>query len=156
MAEAKYGTVSISELARALGIDRRTVVKRLEPLGSEATLEEIIAALITSNGIEESRRLKIEAEAKRLQLKLQAEQGRLLPKEKVILELVRVFKSLHDHFFLVQPREIAQLVAGKSEKETVKLIREYNATFFKRIRSDYTSLFGSLDAGDTGSGVDSD
>jgi len=54
--EPKYQELSISELARAMGVDGRTVAKRLAKVGSNPTLEELIGALITSEGIEEARR----------------------------------------------------------------------------------------------------
>lgn len=142
--QSRFPEISISRLAAALKVDRRTVAKRLEHLGDEATLEQVIAALVTSEGIEEARRRKTQAEAKRVELKLQQEQGELVAKREVEKELIAIFKALYNQCVVVVPQRVAERCVGKGITEVQTAIqREYGATF-DQLRNDWR-YFSSSD-----------
>lgn len=142
MAESKFEQVSISELARILGVDRRTIAKRLKALGEEATLEEIIGALLSSEGIEEARRRKVMAEAEFRELKLKQEQGGLIAKSAVVQALVRVLGWYRMEVAIHLPGRIAGKLVGKTEREIATILTQELGRIFDAGR-DHAAIFGS-------------
>ncbi len=141
--EPKYQELSISELARAMGVDRRTVAKRLAKVGSNPTLEELIGALITSEGIEESRRRKVMADAQRVELRLKQEQGELVRKLEVSKTLTEFFKGLYRECAITAPQRIAERCEGKPAAEIREIIRGEYSSIFEKLRGDWTAFSDS-------------
>lgn len=141
--QSRFPELSISQLAKALKIDRRTVSKRVEHLGDEATIEEIIAALVTSEGIEEARRRKVMADAQRVELRLKQEQGELVRKLEVSKTLTEFFKGLYRECTITAPQRIAERCEGKPAAEIREIIREEYAGIFTKLRGDWTAFSGS-------------
>lgn len=126
-----------------MGVDRRTVAKRLAKVGNNPTLEELIGALITSEGIEEARRRKVMADAQRVELRLKQEQGELVRKLEVSKTLTEFFKGLYRECTITAPQRIAERCEGKPAAEIREIIREEYAGIFNKLRGDWTAFSGS-------------
>lgn len=123
-----------------MGIDRRTVAKRLAKVGPNPTLEELIGALFTSEGIEEARRRKVLADAQRSELRLKVDQGDLVKKLEVSKTLTEFFKGLYRECTITAPQRIAERCEGKPAAEIREIIREEYAGIFNKLRSDWTTF----------------
>lgn len=126
-----------------MGIDRRTVAKRLAKVGPNPTLEELIGALITSEGIEEARRRKVLADAQRSELRLKVDQGDLVKKLDVSRTLTEFFKGLYRECTITAPQRIAERCEGKTTAEIREIIRGEYSGIFEKLRSDWTAFSGS-------------
>lgn len=138
--QSRFPEISISRLATALKVDRRTVSKRLEHLGDEATLEQVIAALTTSEGIEEARRRKTMADAQRVEIRLKQEQGELVKRLEVSKTLTEFFKGLYRECTITAPQRIAERCEGKPAAKIREIIREEYAGIFNKLRGDWTAF----------------
>lgn len=141
--------ISISELARILGVERETVMKRLKHLGDGATLEQIIGALCDSGSIEETRKRKLKAEASVKELELRQKQGELIPRSDVLAGLVAYFRHFRNEIAVLLPRRVAnRLIGKKTEAEIISELNREIDRIFDDVRN-RTDIFASAQDGNS-------
>jgi phage terminase Nu1 subunit (DNA packaging protein) len=161
--------LSISALARLLGVDRRTVTKRLEgvpPVREGARerlyrLQDAVQAFVANptneekrpSGGGEAKLRKSEAEANLLELRLAREREEVVSIHEVGDEIQEVFKRLYQRLAVQYPREIAaQLYKAESPGQITDIMRHDMGRFFNELRNDYTHLFREGEGAQTDSG----
>lgn len=158
--EAPPQFFSQSELHRLTGLDRNTVMDRLDTVASHPgprnsklyTLADALPALIAGRDVSLDQ-VKLRREShreKREEIELNKTLRKLVDYNEVRTELQEIFKALHRRLAVNYWREnSARLKKAKTTKDLAKLGQEGQAKIFDALRSNYKNLLGSDQGGDT-------
>jgi hypothetical protein len=156
-AKPRPNTANISELARAAGKDRATVVKRLRAAGVEPVRErskekqfEVGAATaalgagpsegIDSSGYHKARTQKTTAEAARILLKLQRERGEVAPVAELRESAYQLVRGMHQRFTRYARDARARLFRAKSVADLERIMTSDFAVIFDDLKRDYPNI----------------
>jgi hypothetical protein len=154
---ATSGTANVSELARAAGLDRATVRKRLRAAGIQPKRERAnelefdigaaTAALTNGNGhartdehYHKARTQKTTAEAARLLLKLQRERGELAPIGELREQAFTLVKAMHQRFTRYARDARGRLFRAKTTSEVERIMVGDFAAIFEDLKRDYPNI----------------
>jgi len=147
---------NISELHRATGIDRATIVKRLNAAGvkpkykraKETFYDQTEASEVLSRGprdttapLTHARTQKTTAEAARIVLKLQRERGELASRAEFREEAYNLVKALHTRFTRYAREARSRLAKIKSPAEIERTMSTDVALIFDDLKRDYPNIF---------------
>lgn len=144
---------SMSELARMMGVDRRTLASRLEggaPLKSAARekryrLSDAVQGFIAqplqgqeAAGLSEARGRKLGAEAELAELKLGRESGELVKARNVATRVINIFRAWRLRLAVQLPREISQqLYRAESAEHVADILRREVDRMLNEFRADH-------------------
>jgi DNA-binding IclR family transcriptional regulator len=148
---------NISELARAAGLDRATVAKRLKAAGVKPVLERkkekqfavgaATAALgarsadgVDSSGYHKARTQKTTAEAARILLKLQRERGELAPVAELREGAYQLVKAMHQRFSRYARDARGRLFRAKTVSDLERILASDFALIFDDLKRDYPNI----------------
>lgn len=146
---------NISELARAAGLDRATVVKRLEAAGVQprrtrakektfdlgAATAALTRPAVDHTGYHKARTQKTTAEAARLLLKLQRERGELAPVAELRELAYQFIKAMHQRFNRYAREGRGRLFKAKNRLELERILAADFALIFDELKRDFPKLF---------------
>jgi hypothetical protein len=165
---------SVDALTRMFGVNRRTLVARLEgatpvqsgPRQKLYRLSDAIQGFISQPlqgaevvGLAEVRGRKLAAETELAELKLQRERGELVQSADVRDDLVEVIRSLHTRLAVTMPEQLAPRLAAKTAKQAAEILRAEVGRVFTELRSEHARYLAERDAvegrtdGDEGTGA---
>lgn len=151
---------SQSELHRLTGLDRNTVMDRLDTVASHPgpknsklyALADALPALIAGRdlSLDEIKKRRESHREKREEMALKKEMKKLVDYNEVRTELQEIFKALHRRLAVSFWREHAsKLKKAKTSAELTKLGQELQGKIFDALRSNYKALTGSDQGGDS-------
>jgi hypothetical protein len=146
---------NISELARASGKDRATVVKRLQaagvlPVHSRKKEKQYDIALATAalsrepldqSGYHKARTQKTTAEAALILLKLQRERGDLAPVAELREHAYQFIKAMQQRFTRYTREARVRLHRAKTPNELGRQLDADFALIFDNVKRDYPNIF---------------
>jgi hypothetical protein len=153
----KTAAANISELARASGLDRATVVKRLKAAGvnpvrarakeKEFDVNQATAVLgaargdsVDQHGLNRARVQKITGEAARILLKLQKERGELAPVAELREGAYTLVKAMHQRFTRYARDARGRLFKAKSTTDLERILTSDIALIFDDLKRDYPNI----------------
>jgi hypothetical protein len=148
---------NISELARASGKDRATVIKRLRAAGvapvrtrskeKQFDVNQATAVLgaardvdANQNGYHKARTQKTTAEAARILLKLQRERGELAPVAELREGAFQLVKALHQRFSRYARESRGRLFRAKTVSDLERILASDFAVIFDDLKRDYPNI----------------
>lgn len=145
---------SISRLAEYFELDRAVLRKRLdnarikpvinEPKRKLYRLEDAEQVLQTDEQLDEIKLRKLRADASLQELKLQRENGEMVPRKEVEDYLQKLFTALYQRVCVRCPRELGtQLYKADSPAALTKDLQTNLETIFHEVRSDHRRFFDS-------------
>jgi hypothetical protein len=154
-AKPSGGSASISELARSSGLDRATVVKRLEAAGLQPKqtrhneklfeLTAALAALATRpNEVSEynrARTQKTTAQAALALLRLQRERGELVPIKDLREQVYLLIKAIHERITRYPRAARGRLHRAQNVSELERIMMADFDRIFNEIKRDYPNMF---------------
>jgi len=152
----REAAANISELARASGMDRATVIKRLRAAGvtpvrdrtkeKQFDVNQATAVLgaareaVDSNGYHKARTQKTTAEAARILLKLQRERGELAPVAELREGAYQLVKAVHQRFSRYAREARGKLYRAKSVNDLERILATDFALIFDDLKRDYPNI----------------
>jgi transcriptional regulator with XRE-family HTH domain len=159
---------SINTLTRMMGVNRRTLVARLEGVtpvktGHEGKLYRLSDALQgfisqplrgqEAEALADVRARKLEAETGLAELKLQKERGEVVPHADALSDLTDVIRSLHQQLTQAMPQRLAPALSRvKSPARAAELLREELERVFAELRKEHAARLAEWDEAEAGEG----
>jgi uncharacterized protein DUF1441 len=151
---------SQSELHRLTGLDRNTVMDRLDTVASHPgpknsklyALADALPALIAGRdlSLDEIKKRRESHKEKREEIELKKTLRKLVDYNEVRTELQEIFKALHRRVAINFWREHApRLKKAKTSAELMKIGQEAQGKIFDALRSNYKALTGSDQSSDS-------
>jgi gamma-glutamyl:cysteine ligase YbdK (ATP-grasp superfamily) len=147
---------NISQLSRASGYDRATVIKRLTAAGVQPKrtkakeklfdVNEATAALTgqasapVDHGYRQARTQKTTAEAARILLKLQRERGELAPVAELREQAFVLVKAMHQRFSRYARDARGRLFRAKTTTDLERIMAHDFALIFSDLKNDFPDI----------------
>jgi hypothetical protein len=141
--------LNTSQLARRAGLDRATVKSKLETKGVRPQEEKANRKLYDADealnaltgdgttGLRKAQTMKVAVEAARAKIKLDKEQGDVVPLADARSDLQEVVKRIHQHFTVTSPSVLAPQLRGRNVSQIERAIRENAEQFFRDLRAEF-------------------
>lgn len=151
---------SVNTLTRLLGVNRRTLLARLEgvaPVKEGAReklyrLSDAVQGFISHPlrgaevaGVGEYRGRKLAAETELAELKLQKQRGELVSSADVRDDLVEVIRSLYTRLAVVMPQQLGPRLRAKTDVQATEILREEVERQFREFRREHVQLLAARD-----------
>jgi hypothetical protein len=152
---------SVNTLTRLLGVNRRTLLARLEgvtpvksgPREKLYRLSDAVQGFISQPlrgaevvGLAEVRGRKLAAETELTEMKLQRQRGELVPSADVRDDLTEIIRSLYTRLAVVMPQQLGPRLRAKTAGQAAQVLRAEVERLFTEFRQEHVQLLAGRDA----------